>query len=797
MYRLGLRLILKGGREALVRLLLTTAAVAVGVTILLGVFADFHAFEKTSGRPSWESTSGKAITAVPSNASNAMLWNYSENIYKGQFIEQLNLAALGQNAPALPGISKLPGPGQFYASPALAQLLKTVSKDELGDRFHGTSIGTIGEAALSFPNELAIFDGYTPTQLARQHETVEVTHIATAAQLQGTTNIYKEAFGIGALAILFPLLILINTATRLSATRREERYAAMRLIGATPHQINVIASVDAIVSSLFGAVLGSLIFLVVRPAIADVSFSGVRFFPNYVTPTAWGYLSLVVLVPIIAAIASLISLRRVKISPLGVSRKATQPKPSAWRLVPLILGISLFVEAALRIGHSTGGTSSSAQFYNGPGPISIGFLLIMIGLVLSGSWLTMQVTKVLARFARSASSLLAARRLSDNPKAAFRTISGLVLAIFVGSIFSVLVPALNQAQSPSGDTSLNNVLRVPYNTSLLDAGVPPQAAAALVSKMKSYPGTAVIPLYTNPAFTTFQQQQLAAQTAQSKGGTRHLTITPALSKDLPDDTIASCARLAQISELGSCPPGANAVTLTPDDILSGDNPLFVYKNLPIVTHNNPASTANLSKLSLAGLLIKANNANTLEQIRTYLTVYNATSQYAGGGGGENLTSWQMGEFEPETVGEVAEIRNNDDSNVGRAVLAVIALTLITAGCSLAVTAGGSLVERKRPFTLLRVSGVSLGTLYKVILLEAALPLIVVSVAAAGIGLGVGIPVVKTLLSSFEPKGSTIPVHPSAGYYIALGAGLIISLVLVMLTLPLLSRMTKPEDARFE
>ena len=67
MYRLGLQLALKGGREALVRLLVTTFAVAVGVSILLGVFADFHAFQQTSNRPSWESTSGTSLSAESIN----------------------------------------------------------------------------------------------------------------------------------------------------------------------------------------------------------------------------------------------------------------------------------------------------------------------------------------------------------------------------------------------------------------------------------------------------------------------------------------------------------------------------------------------------------------------------------------------------------------------------------------------------------------------------------------------------------------------------------------------------------
>jgi len=251
--------------------------------------------------------------------------------------------------------------------------------------------------------------------------------------------------------------------------------------------------------------------------------------------------------------------------------------------------------------------------------------------------------------------------------------------------------------------------------------------------------------------------------------------------------------------LGSCPTGAKAVVGTFDNILSGDNPLFVYKSLPSVTAQNQVTTVDLNTLSLAAMLVKSNNSNALEQIRTYLTIYDATAGGTQGGGkpGNSLDAWQMGVFEPETIGEVAAIRNNDDTNVGHAVLAVVALTLITAGCSLAVTVGGSLVERKRAFTLLRVSGVPLTALCLVVLLEAVLPLIVISAIAAGIGLGVGIPVVRSLVSNVVAKDTKIPVHPSTGYYITLAVGLAVALCLVLVTLPLLSRMTRPEDARFE
>ena len=72
------------------------------------------------------------------------------------------------------------------------------------------------------------------------------------------------------------------------------------------------------------------------------------------------------------------------------------------------------------------------------------------------------------------------------------------------------------------------------------------------------------------------------------------------------------------------------------------------------------------------------------------------------------------------------------------VYAAVALTLIVAGCSLAVAVGGGLVDRKRPFTLLRVSGTQVGVLSRVVMLEAAVPLLAATVVAAGIAYGTSV-----------------------------------------------------------
>ena len=262
MLRLGLRLTLSGGRETMVRLAVTAAAVAVGVALLLAVLAEFHAFQANADRQCWECT-GTSSAAAPGALllparlpAHGELWNDSADFYQGQTIERLDVAALGPGAPVPPGIAELPGPGQYYASPALAALLRTVPADQLGDRFPGKLAGTIGDAALTGPGELVVYVGYTPAALKAVTGTQLVTAISTARPSAVFTPFFRWAFLVGAAAVLFPVLILVSTATRLAAARREERLAALRLVGAAPPDIRVIAAVEGVVTALAGTVLG-------------------------------------------------------------------------------------------------------------------------------------------------------------------------------------------------------------------------------------------------------------------------------------------------------------------------------------------------------------------------------------------------------------------------------------------------------------------------------------------------------------------------------------------------------------
>jgi hypothetical protein len=772
MYRLGLHLTLRSGREPFVRLLVTAVAVAIGVAIMLAVLADFHAFQTTNNRPSWESTQGQPVGRDYATAAHSELWNYGNDIYQGQTIERLDVAGLGAGAPLLPGISNLPASGQYYASPALAALIRSVPANELGDRFPGRLAGTIGQQALTGPTELVIYVGYAPARLAGLPATVVVDKIATTPGRQIWSSYFRDAFIVAALAFLFPILILVGTATRLAAARREERYAALRLVGATADQVGVISSVDAVVSALLGTIIGIALFRLLQPALAATAITSERYFSDEVTPTAAGYLVVLFGVPAASAVSSLVSLQRVRISPLGVSRRVTPPTPSPWRIAPLVAGLVLFV-----FGLAKTSTRSIGA------PAFPGLIIILIGLVVGGPWLTAQAARLFGRFMTGAPSLLAARRLADNPKAAFRSVSGLVLAVFLGTVVAGLLPAIESVSATPSASALTNVLLDGFTSApvcgntvncsgntgvngpqagataiqqrIAQEGLPPGDAAALLSGLKAVRGATVIPIYSLPA---------AGSGGPSKGG-------PGAPNS---DGVISCAGLRDLAVLGQCAARRVAVVV-PAGNLFGDNPRNTTR--PIASASSPAATGKLNGLYLQALLVKVNSAATLERVRTYLVTH--TPQSASG-------------TAPRTFGESVQARQGVAVTVQRLVYIAVALTLVVAGCSLAVAVGGSLVERKRPFTLLRLTGTPTSTLYRVVFLEAVLPLAAATVIAAGTAYGISVLTVNKL----APAGTPTPV-PGHAYFLTMGIGLVASLSIILASLPLLGRITGPAGVRFE
>ena len=136
-------------------------------------------------------------------------------------------------------------------------------------------------------------------------------------------------------------------------------------------------------------------------------------------------------------------------------------------------------------------------------------------------------------------------------------------------------------------------------------------------------------------------------------------------------------------------------------------------------------------------------------------------------------------FDPFTARLLAMIQDMTD--------VIIVASLIIAACSLAVNIAAGLGERKRPFSLLRLTGVPTALLHRVVALESALPLLLVAAVSIVVGL------VSAALYLHSQVGIAFSI-PGITYWATVAGGLVVSLAIIASTFPLLNRITGPEVA---
>jgi hypothetical protein len=764
MIRLGLRLTLAGGRENAIRLVVTAAAVALGVALLLSALAGINAVNAQNTRYAWLSTSvefnhpsayAQAGAGVPvaTQARDPLWWRLTSGYVDGQLFGQVDVAATGPHVPVPPGLSRVPGPGQYYASPALTRLLRDRPADELADRFPGRQVGTIGPAALPSPNSLLIIVGDTPAQLAHQSGATKVTSIETIPPSGCTGPDCVLGAGIGsngidlilscvAAGLLFPVLIFIGTASRLSAARREQRFAAMRLAGATPRQVSMISAVESTVAAALGVAGGFGLFYLLRPAIATISFTGAPFFTSDLSLSLADIAAVALGVPVAAAVAALIALRRVQISPLGVTRRVTPKPPRIWRLIPLVAGVA---ELAVFVGVGRPPTTGGQVRAFLPG-----FLLILIGLVTAGPWLTMAGARLLARLAQRPAPLIAARRLADNPRAGFRAISGLIVALFVTSVaVGVITTTADYRTGPTATPQVRNTVVDDFSNPGNGNFQSVPASGAALARLQSTAGVRGVTLvHTNPLGTSISIRIHGRHFITSAG-------------------LASCAQLARTPALGRCAAGAQVASVPVPGV-----DRFETNQASTVWRTAAFPPERLARLPVTAIVVATDGAAADDRVQTVLASFHP---FAG---------------EAATIAET-----NADSSANQTLLleqqladVIILASLPIAGCALAASVVSGLTERQRPFSLLRLTGTPLGVLRRVVALESALPLLIVAVVSIGVGfLGAQLFLRAQLGYTLRP--------PGVGYYGIVVAGLVAALGIIAATLPLLRRITGPEIAR--
>lgn len=288
--------------------------------------------------------------------------------------------------------------------------------------------------------------------------------------------------------------------------------------------------------------------------------------------------------------------------------------------------------------------------------------------------MTAIVGLALHRAPRGAATLLASRRLTDDPRGSFGSIAGVVMAVFVASAFFTF------------------------------AGYAGAQSVPLPGEMR--PGHIVAELRTATAST---------------------------QAELVD-------RLGAMAGVRSVLPESEADVMVDDVVISR----------MLVETDGTAAVA--------------------ERVRTAIAV-------------EFPSSWVRRTEELATAEPIY-------TEFGRVVNLGVMGTMLLAGCSLAVAVTTWVLERRRQFAQLRSAGMPVSGLRKLVLLQAAAPLVCVAIFSAALGIGVTQAILILI------RASAVPL-PDASLALVLTASVLGALLMVGMMLPAIERLTRPDGLRME
>ena len=735
-------LLKKSGRQSFARLGLTTVAVALGIVLVCyftagvnglmgrvnGLAINTAAYQAARGVAEQKPIAGvEPLKVGGTRRGDASKW-------RGQYIQSYSMYGTAKS----PQFAKLktPRPGEYYLSKALADAVAEYPEDNILARFGKNTkyLGVIPSDYVASPDALMIVRGASAEEVAEsdaftksqgQPSYFADVYRTDANGLKSDAKIDPVAvivFGVGGTILLFPIVIFVSVATQLGAAQREKRYAALRLIGATKRQVGRVLMLESLLASVVGVIIGLGAFWLLQAPLQDFKMDGMRFNPSDLALTGTQYALIIGLTLGLTMFVNWRRMRRAQISPLGVSRSVEKVKKlRAWRALVPALGIAFFAWLSSKPGRDWLDANKESAI-----PmllLTTALLLVMFGLILAGGWLTNKLSLLAARWANNGSMLIAGKRTAVHSRTVFRSVSGVVLALFAGSFYLT---------ATSGIEGLNA-------QAVKDNGF---------SQLKR--GTAIVIGRSLPGDMAEQLQQKSYITSVA-------TIYPR-----EDGDAIRCQDLAKYTE-HTCLNNAR-----PDQfaLLNFDKP--VVKNVSLI--NDKVDTNGVKEY-----LVTLKSDNDIEKLRTLVTAkanqYDLTYAVSG-------TDSKKPHINP-TIREFADL-----AYVG------IGVTLFVAVASLIVSTIGGLMERRRSLYTLRLSGMRLAQLKRLVMVESVAPLLTTSILSCGFGVWTGAVFTSTFSTTLKPV-----LTPT--YFAIVGIGLVTAIIGIYLILPMVDKLTRAEANQTE
>lgn len=238
-------------------------------------------------------------------------------------------------------------------------------------------------------------------------------------------------FAVFALALLaVPLLTLGVAAARLSARRRDERLATLRLLGASTTIVTVLAVAEATLIAIVGIVAGAVLYAGLLPLVGLLPFYG----GPVGAASMWvGFPILAATAASIAALAaasSFAGLAAVRVTPLGVRKRDKAPRVKWFALA----GGAVALLVALGLISIAQGLVTALGIVGIVLALFVPFAVGMLAINLAGGPLVGLIGRQMAKRAKTPARLIAGRRLAEAPGVAWRSVSGIAMIAFVAVI---------------------------------------------------------------------------------------------------------------------------------------------------------------------------------------------------------------------------------------------------------------------------------------------------------------------------------------------------------------------------
>ncbi|KJY31805.1 FtsX-like permease family protein [Streptomyces katrae] len=294
---LGARFAFGGGRQGWTRTLLTGVGVGLGVALLLigtavpGALTDRHERE--------DARSLLGATTADAPGRDTLLVARVDQTYRHQDIGGRLLRAEGPDAPVPPGLKALPKAGEMAVSPALERLLASPEGADLRERLGARITATVADRGLTGPAELLFYLGSDSLQRGGpgEYRIQRITAFAGDREPRALGPGLMLLVVLAFVALLTPVAVFIAAAVRFGGERRDQRLAALRLVGADGRTVRRIAAGEALSGALVGLVLGAGFFLAGRSLVGSLSFQQRSVFPEDLDPSAWLLLLVALAVP--------------------------------------------------------------------------------------------------------------------------------------------------------------------------------------------------------------------------------------------------------------------------------------------------------------------------------------------------------------------------------------------------------------------------------------------------------------------------------------------------------------------